>query len=54
MDQQTPCHVEKPNKLTVFRGPNSSASPAIDAAAAEFSALIAAAPDAFALTLCPC
>jgi hypothetical protein len=37
MDQQTPCHPEKPNKLAVFRKLNGSASPAIDAAAAEFS-----------------
>jgi len=40
--------------MTVFRDPNGSASPAIDAAAAEFSAPIAAAPAAFAPTLCAC
>jgi hypothetical protein len=38
MDQQTPCHAEKPSKIAVFHDGNSSASPAIDAAAAEFSA----------------
>jgi hypothetical protein len=38
MDQQTPCHPEKSSKTAVFHDPNGSALPAIDAAAAEFSA----------------
>jgi hypothetical protein len=37
-DQQAPCHREKPNKIRVFCTPNGHPSPAIDAAAAEFSA----------------
>jgi hypothetical protein len=54
IDQQTPCHPKKPNKFAVFHRPNGSASPAIDAAAAEFSAPIAAISAAFAPTLCAC
>jgi hypothetical protein len=38
IDQQAPCHREKPNKIRVFCTPNGHPSPAIDAAAAEFSA----------------
>jgi hypothetical protein len=38
IDQQAPCHREKPNKIRVFCTPNAQPSPAIDAAAAEFSA----------------
>jgi hypothetical protein len=38
IDQQAPCHREKPNKIWVFCTPNGLPSPAIDAAAAEFSA----------------
>jgi hypothetical protein len=54
MDQQTLCHPEKPNKSAVFRELNAFTSPAIDAAAAEFSAPIAVAPAAFAPTLDAC
>ena len=42
IDQQTPCHREKPNKMRVFRSSNGPTAPAIDAAAAEFSAPLAA------------
>src|SRR5216683_1739510 len=38
IDQQAPCHREKANKIWVFCTPNGHPSPAIDAAAAEFSA----------------
>jgi hypothetical protein len=54
IDQQTSCHAEKPNKIAVFHDRNSSASPAIDAAAAEFSASLAVARLAFAPMLCAC
>jgi hypothetical protein len=54
LDQQTPCHPEKPNKIAVFHHRNSSASPAIDAAAAEFSAPVVAAQAAFAPALGAC
>src|ERR1700736_5279113 len=37
--QQTPCHGEKPNEMQAFCAANRPAAPAIDAAAAEFSAL---------------
>jgi ribulose-phosphate 3-epimerase len=39
MDQQTPCHRQKANKITVFAIPDGPGPPAIDAVAAEFSAL---------------
>jgi hypothetical protein len=44
-DQQTPCHGQKPNKNAAFCTSNAPATPAIDAVAAEISALERA-PDA--------
>src|SRR5216683_396663 len=38
IDQQTPCHREKASRIRGFCTPNGPLSPAIDAAAAEFSA----------------
>ena len=54
IDQQTPCHSQKPNKTGVFGIHERRKSPAIDAVAAEFSAPEDADPARIAPGLGPC